>query len=195
MFSQQVDCLVEVLLSPSSFRQYVVEKMKLWVPHADVELHQLAARTKLVAAVGKAPPGSRLVVLLDWSEKLSLEPNNSTTGTTYPKIGVIVAVCIFRREDGTTAAETHIGLCEKPINDVPHTHVFLRQLIASYALLCSAPAMANLERVDFFSDGGQAHFKCAEAFVFMSHLLRELRGMTGISATARLRFANSLRWN
>jgi hypothetical protein len=40
--------------------------------------------------------------------------------------------------------------------------------------------------VDFVSDGGQSHFKCAEAFVYLCHLLRELRGLRGAHRGARI---------
>jgi hypothetical protein len=60
-------------------------------------------------------------VLIDWSEKLKLEPPSSQTGAKYPKIGLCVAVCIYRGADGLTC-ETFNGFFEKPINDVPHIY-------------------------------------------------------------------------
>jgi hypothetical protein len=188
----QVDVLVSVSAVPAVLREYLVEKMAAWVVHVDVEVHQLQARQLSVAAVGAAPPGQRLDILLDWSEKLSLEPNNSQTGATYPKIGLLIAVCVWRGDaKAGSRSETVVGVCDEPTNDVPHTHAFLRKLVASFAECSLEPGMSKLERVSIWSDGGQAHFKCAEAFVFTSHLLRELREHPGAEDTAILRFYHS----
>lgn len=159
--------------------------MDKWVPHFYVEHHQLATRNRSVTAVGTAPPGERLEILIDWSEKLSLEPNNSSTGAQYNKIGVVIAVCVYRGRGANGAqAETMVGLCEEPTNDVPHTHVFLKQIIEHFAKR-SKEQGAQLKAVNIWSDGGQAHFKCAEGFVYTSHLLRYLRSVSENSA-ARL---------
>lgn len=151
--------------------------MRKWVPHCHVEDHQLLSRNRSIAAVGTAPVGERLDVLVDWSEKLSLEPNNSATGAQYMKIGLVVAVCVYRGAEGAKA-ETVAGICEKPINDVPHTHAFLKQVLKLFADR-SREMGAVLGCVNIWSDGGQAHFKCAEAFVYNSHLLSFLRLVSG----------------
>lgn len=158
--------------------------MDKWVPHFHVEDHQLATRNRSVAAVATAEAGERLEVLIDWSEKLSLEPNNSSTGAQYDKIGVVIAVCVYRGADKATQAETMVGICERPINDVPHTHVFLQQVIQHFATRSKRQG-AKLQAVNIWSDGGQAHFKCAEGFVYASHLLRYLRSVSQ-NSTARL---------
>jgi hypothetical protein len=67
--------LVPVSLPSWVFRRYVNERVKLWAKHNYEERHQLKARGASVAAVGHADPGTRLAVLIDWSEKLSLEPH------------------------------------------------------------------------------------------------------------------------
>ena len=48
------------------------------VPHHFVERQQLTARRKCIEAVAQGGPGTRLAILLDWSEKLCLEPQNSS---------------------------------------------------------------------------------------------------------------------
>jgi hypothetical protein len=70
--------------------------------------------------------------LLDWSEKMVLEPPNSETGAQYIKVGVCVAVCIYRGSNGVRA-ETVCGIFEAAISDVPHTFVFLRKIILLFA--------------------------------------------------------------
>jgi hypothetical protein len=187
----KVDALVAVVVSVSVFLQYLGERMDRFSPHHFVQSHQQLARSHSIESVSKGKPGERLQILVDWSEKLSLEPNNSATGASYTKIGVVVAVCVWKpAEGGTQRTETWVGLCERPTNDVPHTHAFLRQVIAAYAKRSSQDArLSPLKYVDLWSDGGQAHFKCAEAFVFGSHLLRELRSLPGADA------ACTLQWN
>ena len=59
-----------------------------WVPHAYIEVHQLKSRNAAVEVVSNQPIGRSLCLLIDWSEKLHLEPNNSATGATYPKVGL-----------------------------------------------------------------------------------------------------------
>ena len=121
-------------------------------------------------------------MLLDWSEKLDLEPNNSATAGTYCKIGVLVAVCVYKTVNaGVSESITAIGLCEKPTNDVPHTHAFLRKLLEDFASQSEAMG-TKLQVVNVWSDGGPAHFKCGEAFCFCSHLLRELQDRCGQGA-------------
>jgi hypothetical protein len=117
-------------------------------------------------------------VLLDWSEKLSLEPNNSGTGTKYKLVGVLVAVCLQRVGD-SIVAETCIGIFDEPNNDVPHTHAFLRRLMAFYAAEAAARSGAVLRHVAFWSDGGQNHFKSGEALAFLTHLRREFESRGG----------------
>lgn len=128
-------------------------------------------------------------MLLDWSEKLSLEPQNSVTSGNYGKIGVLVLVCVFRGEKGVTC-ETHIGLCEKPTNDVPHTHAVLKDVTEHYAHR-SASLAASLSFVDLWSDGGQGHFKCAEGFVYLSHYLRFVRRLGNATARVAWNFMQS----
>lgn len=169
----KVDQLVPVTAPAKVFLQYLSERMAQWVPHWAVEDHQLKVRGRSVRAVKEAEVGERLEILLDWSEKLSLEPHNSVTGGQYEKIGVVVAVCVYRTPTGTVT-ETVSGFCERPTNDVPHTHAFLRKLLCEYAER-SKRLGKQLGAVNIWSDGGQAHFKCAEGFAFCSHLLRELR--------------------
>lgn len=179
----KVDQLVEVTASARVFLAYLNEQMAQWVPHQSVEDHQLRVRRRNVRAVSRSPPGERLEVLLDWSEKLGLDPNNSVTGGQYEKIGVIIAVCVFRtHEGGPAVTETVAGFCEAPKNDVPHTQAFLRKVLAMFAKR-SRNLGATLKQVNVWSDGGQAHFKCAEAFAYTSHLLRELRDNTGDATT------------
>jgi hypothetical protein len=96
----KVDALVEVKVSGSVLRTYLCQQMKAWTPHWFAEFHQLQSRNRIIAEVGRAASGSRLAILSDWSEKLELEPPNSSTGSSYPKIGVIVAVCVYK-EQGT----------------------------------------------------------------------------------------------
>lgn len=172
----KVDQLVPVTASTRVFLQYVNERMADWVPHWVVENHQLATRNRSIKAVGSAPVGERLDILLDWSEKLVLEPNNSATGASYDKIGLLVAVCVFRGADGCEA-ETVAGFCETAVNDVPHTHAFLRKLLKIFSDR-SHELGSKLREVNIWSDGGPAHFKCAEGFVFSSHLVSELRQLS-----------------
>lgn len=169
----KVDQLVSVTASAPVFFSYLAERMQSWVPHWAIDDHQLKVRGRSVRAVSEAGIGERLEILVDWSEKLSLDPQNSVTGGQYEKVGVVVAVCVYRGADGART-ETVAGICEKPTNDVPHTHAFLRKLIAQYAQR-SLELGKRLQCVNIWSDGGQAHFKCAEGFAFCSHLLRELR--------------------
>ena len=150
----------------------------------------MAARRKSIVAAGQAAPGSRLAILLDWSEKLSLEPQNSATAGTYNRIGVLVMVCVFKDARGVRC-ETHVGLCEKPINDVPHTHAALQQVTAQFAERGKVLG-ATLGFVDLWSDGGQSHFKCAEAFAYLSHFVRFVRRCGGdASATVTWNFMQS----
>lgn len=188
----KVDQLVEATAPAHVFLQYLNERMALWVPHWAVEDHQLKVRGRYVAAVAKAPRGQRLEILLDWSEKLGLEPNNSATGAQYAKIGLIVAVCVYKAEAGDhSRVETVGGICEAAINDVPHTHAFLRKVLARYSKK-SAEMGTKLTSVNVWSDGGPAHFKCAEGFAFCSHLVRELRELVGDdSATLGWHFMQS----
>jgi hypothetical protein len=187
----KVDALVAVVVSVSVFLQYLGEKMDRFAPHCFVQRHQLLSRAHSIANVAAGRPGERLEILVDWSEKLSLEPNNSATGASYAKIGVIVAVCVWKPADGAALrTETWVGLCKKPTNDVPHTHAFLRSVVAGYAQRSAEhKSLGPLKHVNIWSDGGQSHFKCAEGFVFASHLLRELRGLRGASKQC------SLQWN
>jgi hypothetical protein len=111
-----------------------------------------------------------LQVLIDWSEKLSLEPNNSGTGTHYKVVGVLVAVCL-RRVGDEVVSETCVGIYDEPNNDVPHTHALLREIIDLYASQAVA-AGGILRVVNLWSDGGQNHFKSGEALAFLSHLRR-----------------------
>jgi hypothetical protein len=120
-----------------------------------------------------------LQVLLDWSEKLSLEPMNSGTGQTYKRVGVLVAI-VVRRVGGRTKAETCVGIFDEPINDVPHTHAFLRKLLTTFCQEAEA-AGTTLRDVSIWSDGGQNHFKSGEAFVFASHLKRVFHDLGGKS--------------
>jgi hypothetical protein len=187
----KVDTLVAVVLSVPVFLQYLAEKMDSFSPHCFVQEHQQLARKESIDKVAKGRAGERLEILVDWSEKLSLEPNNSATGASYTKIGVIVAVCVWKGPAGMRT-ETWVGLCEKPTNDVPHTHAFLRRVVAAYAKRSEEDAegkLVPLKHTNIWSDGGQAHFKCAEAFVFASHLLRELRELPGSSAQCTLQWS------
>jgi hypothetical protein len=154
-----------------------------------VEKHQLEARTKCIEAVAQGAPGSRLAILLDWSEKLSLEPQNSVTAGNYPKIGVLVMVCVYRGKEGVRC-ETHVGFCEKPTNDVPHTHAVLQQVVTAFDSR-SKELRTNLSFVDLWSDGGQTHFKCAEGFVFLSHFVRFVRQLGDSAATVTWNFMQS----
>lgn len=162
---------------PRVFLEYMSERMREWIPHWQVEHHQQLTRTRTIAEVGKAPAGERLEVLVDWSEKLTLEPNESGTGTTYEKIGLVVGVCVYRSAEGVQS-ETIAGICESATNDVPHTHAFLRKLLKIFAERSKRQG-TTLKRVNVWSDGGPAHFKCAEGFSFSSHLLSELRIVSG----------------
>lgn len=169
----KVDQKVQVTAPAHVFLEYMSERMKAWIPHWVVENHQQLTRTRCIAEVGKAPPGERLEVLVDWSEKLMLEPNESATGATYEKIGLVVAVCVYRSKEGVES-ETMAGICESATNDVPHTHVFLRKVLKEFADRSQLQG-TTLKHVNIWSDGGPAHFKCAEGFAFSSHLLSELR--------------------
>jgi hypothetical protein len=110
----KVDLLVPVSVPGSVLRQYLCERMAVWAPHWFKEWHQLQSRNRIVTEVERAPSGSKVAILLDWSEKLELEPPNSSTGSSYGKIGVIVAVCIYK-ENGTTACLRGCLVC---------THIF-----------------------------------------------------------------------
>lgn len=170
------------------FLDYLAEQIEKWVPHSYIEDHQLLSRNRSIAAVGAAPAGERLDVLVDWSEKLALEPNDSSTGAQYNKIGLIIAVCVYRSDQvGSAQAETLVGVCEKPVNDVPHTQVFLKRVVKHFADR-SLERGTKLTAVNIWSDGGPAHFKCAEAFVYNSHLARYLQIVSGNSAA-------TLTWN
>jgi hypothetical protein len=116
-------------------------------------------------------------VLIDWSEKLSLEPNNSGTGTQYKVVGVLVAVCL-RRVGDAVVAETCVGIYDEPNNDVPHTHALLREILDLYASEAKLVG-ATLRHVNFWSDGGQNHFKSGEALAYLTHLYRFLRQLGG----------------
>jgi hypothetical protein len=70
------------------------------------------------------------------------------------------------------------GLNELDLNDVPHTFAFLRKVIQKFASK-SVQLGTRLKKVSVWSDGGQAHFKCGEAFCFASHLQRELHELSG----------------
>lgn len=184
----KVDQLVQVEGSSRVFLRYIAERMDQWIPHWTVEDHQLRVRARNVAAVSAAPAGERLEILIDWSEKLSLEPNNSTTAGKYPKMGLCVAVCVYRGDDNEPAkCETLAGMFEAPTNDVPHTHAFLREILKHFVLR-SRSMGRGLQEVNVWSDGGQAHFKCAEALVYLSHLVREFREATDNSSA-------QLTWN
>jgi hypothetical protein len=186
----KVDTLVTVVVSVRVFRDYLAERMDAYTPHCFVQSHQLQARAHSIENVAAGRAGERLEILVDWSEKLSLEPNNSATGASYTKIGVIVAVCVWKSPSGSLRTETWAGLCERPVNDVPHTHEFLRQVLRAYARRSATSAeLAPLKYVNIWSDGGQSHFKCAEGFVYASHLLRFLRGLQGASSKC------TLQWN
>lgn len=185
----KVDQLVEVVAPTKVFLTFLNEQMAEWVPHWAVEDHQLRTRARNIRAVSHGVPGERLEILVDWSEKLGLDPNNSVTGGQYGKIGLIVAVCVFKSGEKTTT-ETVAGLCEAPNNDVPHTQAFLRKVLALFAKR-SRSMGSTLKHVGVWSDGGQAHFKCAEAFAFTSHLLRELRELTGAATTLTWNFMQS----
>ena len=154
-----------------------------------MQQNQLAERAKCIAAVAQGAPGTRLAILCDWSEKLSLDPQNSTTAGTYAKIGVLVLVCVFRGDKGVRC-ETHIGFCEKPTNDVPHTHAVLKDVAVAFAKR-SAALGAALAFVDIWSDGGQGHFKCAEGFVYLSHFVRFVRRLGNKHATVTWNFMQS----
>jgi hypothetical protein len=106
----KVDALVEVTVAGSVLRTYLCQQMKAWTPHWFAEYHQLQSRNRIVAEAGRAASGSRLVILIDWSEKLELEPPNSSTGSSYPKIGVVVAVCVYK-EHGTLCPGVLSTLC------------------------------------------------------------------------------------
>lgn len=188
----KVDQLVEVTAPAKVFLAYLYEQVAEWVPHWTVEDHQLKVRGRSIQAVSRALPGERLDILVDWSEKLGLDPNNSVTGGQYAKVGLIVAVCVYRAGAGEKAtAETVAGLCEAPTNDVPHTQTFLRKVLAIFAERSRCMG-TSLKHVGVWSDGGQAHFKCAEGFAFSSHLLRELRVLTGnTNATLTWHFMQS----
>ena len=149
----------------------------------------MEARKKCIEAVSQSPPGTRLVCLLDWSEKLSLEPQNSQTAGSYPKIGVLVLVCVYRAAAGVRC-ETHVGFCEKPINDVPHTHVMLQKVMKAFAERSRALG-TSLSFVDLWSDGGQNHFKSAEAFVYLSHLVRFVRRLGNSTTNVTWSFMQS----
>lgn len=178
----KVDQKVQVTASARVFLEYMAERLKLWVPHWVVENHQQLTRTRSIAEVGCAPPGERLEVLVDWSEKLVLEPNESGTGATYDKIGLVVAVCVYRSQQGVQS-ETVAGICESATNDVPHTHSFLRKVLKDFADRSKLQG-TTLKHVNIWSDGGPAHFKCAEGFAFSSHLLAELRTVSDNPAAA-----------
>jgi hypothetical protein len=94
----KVDALVQVKVSGRVLRTYLCEQMKRWTPHWFAEYHQLKTRNRIIEEVGRASSGSRLAILVDWSEKLELEPPNSSTGSSYPKVGVIVAVCVYKEQ-------------------------------------------------------------------------------------------------
>jgi hypothetical protein len=123
-------------------------------------------------------------ILIDWSEKLSLEPNNGATGAQYKAIGVLVAVCL-RKVKGKIAAETVIGFFDDPNNDVPHTHAFLVKVLEHYVREARA-AGTCLRVVNIWSDGGQNHFKSAEAFLFTTHLRRVLQNLVGVEVVVSM---------
>jgi hypothetical protein len=108
--------------------------------------------------------------LIDWSEKLSLEPDNSGTGQTYKRVGVLVAV-VLRRVGDAIVTETCVAIFDEPNNDVPHTQAFLRDLITTFCNEAKDNG-AVLTTINIWSDGGQNHFKSGEAFVFACHLRR-----------------------
>ena len=49
-------------------------------------------RNSAVECVANSQTGERLVFLVDWSEKLSLEPNSGQVAGTYVKVGLLIVI-------------------------------------------------------------------------------------------------------
>jgi hypothetical protein len=119
--------LVEHVGSGTEFLDYLDEIMTAWIPHDYVRRHQDQHEKLLVKAVRDGPPCSRLVTLVDWSATLSLEPDSSATAGSYPEVGLIISVNIFKEMNGRVRVETVSGVLEDNKSDVRRTHAFMRK--------------------------------------------------------------------
>ena len=116
-------------------------------------------------------PLTRLVLLIDWSEKLKLTPPASAGCGVYISLGLLPVIAILHRADGQVEVCTHGVLFESDKNDAPHTHAGLLKLLTTYIAICGR----TLAFVDIISDGGKGHFKCKEGLCLACHLQAWLR--------------------
>jgi hypothetical protein len=120
--------LVEHVGKGTEFLDYLDEIMTAWIPHDYVRRHQDQHEKLLVGAVRDGPSCSRLVTLVDWSAALSLEPDSSATAGSYPDVGIIISVNVFKEMNSRVRVETVTGVLENDKSDVRRTHAFMRKL-------------------------------------------------------------------
>jgi len=175
------DRLFATKTAPKTFLSVLEAAVAAWTPHHYTEVHQHKARNAAVDAVAMAAPGTRLVVLLDWSEKLQLIPNSSVTGGSYVPVGVLVANCVYKdAKNGRVRVETHTTIFDDAsANDVPHTHAGLRSIVEDFGRR-SKQAGVKLRDISMWSDGGPKHFKLAENIFFGVHLQGFARAVCGV---------------
>jgi hypothetical protein len=152
--------------SYSDFAYVVEHRMAEWATHNYVHTHQHMMRNRARKAVECSEPFSKFILLVDWSEKMGLTPPQSATAGTYKKIGIMEVVALYRDGAGVVCS-AHPVLLESKENDVPHTHAALRAVLAEFVTKFGT---GKLRHIVIFSDGGQAHFKCAQAFLYGVHL-------------------------
>ena len=168
------DMLMNMRSKPSLFVSTLQEKLRAWGTHEFVHMHQLIARRKAIENVGRGPRGTRLVLLFDWADKLSLIPRNSTSCGRYPSVGVFVCLGMYRGLEETTTTTTYFVICESETGDVSQTQQALKNIMSVYTTK-SRLMQTTLRRVDFFSDGGPKHHKNAESMLATIHLQEWLR--------------------
>ena len=164
------DSLVPVTSTHQVFLAAHCACMGEFATHIYVCEHQLAARNRAVSLVSAAPPGERVVLLGDWSEKLTLEPDCSATGQTYAKVGLLVILSIHKHTDGSVLCWTHAPLFEDIKNNVENTHLGLTDVVRALVAVRLNPLYVLL-----FSDGGPAHFKNGENCLYGPHLQQFMR--------------------
>ena len=92
--------------------------------------------------------------------------------------------------DCTVRCISHPVLFESPDNDVPHTQAGLREVLKN--LVKHEPDLrGKVRRVELWSDGGQAHFKCADGYRQGVHLQEWARRLLGPSCVLRWNFFQS----
>ena len=184
------DQLVLVDTTWTDFSSVLAKRMDEWVEHNFIQRHQNHLRSRARKSVDVLPPHAKILILVDWSEKLSLTPPNSTTAATYAKIGLLQAVTVHKGADGRVHCISHPVLCESPDNDVPHTQAGIREVLIN--LVKYDPNLRGaVRRIEVWSDGGQAHFKLADGYRQGVHLQAWARSLLGPALTLRWSFCQS----